>query len=159
MHREKEHFNTIKPKWTAGGGIMERNTVQCSADHFAVISAPIMPLGRQRAAWWRRRRREHTEHADGQTAGGEGGLPVEEVVRADVVPQVGGAAGNPEGRGAEEAGAERASMLSLGESYVTVGKQLTRLARTGRREESVRRAAFGGLAGRRFREDLRESRG
>lgn len=48
------------------------------------------------------------EHADGQTAGGEGGLPVEEVVRADVVPQVGGAAGHPEGRGAEEAGAERA---------------------------------------------------
>lgn len=40
-----------------------------------------------------------TEHAalTGQTAGGQRRLSVVEVVRADVVPQVGGAAGHTEG--------------------------------------------------------------
>lgn len=39
----------------------------------------------------------------GQTARGQRRLPVVQVVRADVVPQVRGAIGHAEGRGAEEA--------------------------------------------------------
>lgn len=44
----------------------------------------------------------------GQTAGGQRRLPVVQVVRADVVPQVRGTVGHAEGRGAEEAGAQGA---------------------------------------------------
>lgn len=56
----------------------------------------------------RRGWRGRTEHADlaRQAAGGQRRLSVVEVVCADVVPQVGGATGHPEGRGAEEARAE-----------------------------------------------------
>lgn len=52
--------------------------------------------------------REHTEHLDlaRQTAGGQGRFSVVEVVREDVVPQVGGARGHAKGRGTEEARAE-----------------------------------------------------
>lgn len=57
-----------------------------------------------------RQRCEHTEHANlaRQTAGGQRWFSVVVVVRADVVPQVGGATGHPEGGGTEEARAERA---------------------------------------------------
>lgn len=57
-----------------------------------------------------RQRSERTKHANlaRQTAGGQRWFSVEEVVGADVVPQVGGATGHPEGGGAEEARAERA---------------------------------------------------
>lgn len=51
---------------------------------------------------------QHTKHANRQTAGGQRWFSVVVVVRADVVPQVGGATGHPEGRGTEEARAERA---------------------------------------------------
>lgn len=44
----------------------------------------------------------------GQTARGQRRLPVVQVVRAHVVPQVRGTVGHAEGRGAEEAGAEGA---------------------------------------------------
>lgn len=54
-----------------------------------------------------RQRCERTKHANRHTAGGQGWLSVV-VVRADVVPQVGGATGHPEGGGTEEARAERA---------------------------------------------------
>lgn len=56
------------------------------------------------------KRSEHTKHANlaWQTAGGQGWFSVEVVVRTYVVPQVGGATGHPEGRGTEEARAERA---------------------------------------------------
>lgn len=51
---------------------------------------------------------ERTKHANRQTAGGQGWFSeVVVVVRADVVPQVGGATGHPEGGGTEEARAER----------------------------------------------------
>lgn len=43
-----------------------------------------------------------------QTARGQRRLPVVQVVRADVVPQVRGTVGHAESRGAEEAGAEGA---------------------------------------------------
>lgn len=53
---------------------------------------------------------EHTKHANlaRQTAGGQRWFSVVVVVRADVVPQVGGATGHPKGGGTEEARAERA---------------------------------------------------
>lgn len=54
-----------------------------------------------------RQRREHTKHANRHTAGGQGWFSMV-VVRADVVSQVGGATGHPEGGGTEEARAERA---------------------------------------------------
>lgn len=60
----------------------------------------------------RRHEEEHTEHCNlaWQAAGGERRFAVAvvevEVVRADVVPQVGGARGHPEDRGTEEARAE-----------------------------------------------------
>lgn len=44
----------------------------------------------------------------GQAARGQRRLPVVQVVRAHVVPQVRGTVGHAEGRGAEEAGAEGA---------------------------------------------------
>lgn len=50
-------------------------------------------------------RTKHTNLAR-QTARGQGWFSVVVVVRADVVPQVGGATGYPEGRGTEEARAE-----------------------------------------------------
>ena len=52
-----------------------------------------------------RKRCERTKHANRHTAGGQGWFSVV-VVRADVVPQVRGATGNPECGGTEEARAE-----------------------------------------------------
>lgn len=53
---------------------------------------------------------EHTKHANlaWQAAGGQRWLSVVVVVRADVLPQVRGTTGHAEGRGTEEARAERA---------------------------------------------------
>lgn len=51
-----------------------------------------------------------TKHARlaGEAARGQRRLPMVEVMRADIVPQVGGATGHPEGRGAEETRAQGA---------------------------------------------------
>lgn len=73
------------------------------------LSKEIKKKKRKRTTLWKKRACEHTEHANlaWQAAGGQGRFSVV-VVRADVVPQVGGATGHPKSGGIEEARAERA---------------------------------------------------
>lgn len=69
----------------------------------------VAPAGRKKRRWFGGvGGRTEDPALAGQTAWGQRRLPVVQVVRADVVPQVRGTVGHTEGRGAEEAGAQGA---------------------------------------------------